>query len=218
MNSMKVFMQYPNYIKIGHTHIFIGFESKNLEYLNTLHKDAVRKIHVFITEHESVNSSLVSLVDYFGKKSKIIIHIPIYVKELADLVKRFITKDTKSFQCFVEKYDVWFLGGGLISKYYMLVFRYTPKYLKVMPGIPQSHSWVNTLINFPKYMYGAKRNEEGIFESAEERLNPDIFKDKIISAFKTQCPNGILKTFKDDEMIWEYIMKQGEWSIDGDIS
>jgi hypothetical protein len=75
-------------------------------------------------------------------------------------------------------------------------------------------------IQFPAFPYNVvdKENDPGIFETAEMRLNPNMFKDKLIEGFKKSCPPGILKTFKTDDEIWDYIMQQGMWKVKEDIS
>lgn len=43
---------------------------------------------------------------------------------------------------------------------------------------------------------------------------PSVFKDRMIQAFKEKCPPGILKIFKSDDAVWEYILQEGEWKVD----
>ena len=44
-------------------------------------------------------------------------------------------------------------------------------------------------------------------------IRPELFKDQIIENFKKATPELILKSFKDDNDIWDYINKNGEWSV-----
>lgn len=44
--------------------------------------------------------------------------------------------------------------------------------------------------------------------SMATRENPELFKDDIIRRFKDVTPDGILKTFKDDDDIWSFITEQ----------
>ena len=72
----------------------------------------------------------------------------------------------------------------------------------------------NFKIFFPFYSFNDIDNKnKSIFETVEERLNPEQFREKLVTAFKMNCPEKILKSFKGDEDIWNFIMKQGEWKV-----
>jgi len=191
-------MTQKNYINIFHTHIFINFTSHNLDFLNEMHPGSIRKIHVFITNHASINESLKFLADRYAM---VIIHTPRHLPVLETLAYKFITSCNRVIYTNREV---------LFGSYGMLRIIYKKDYLEIVT--PKSTAMV---IKFPKYPYNLvdEDTDKGVFESAEMRLNPEMFKDKLISEFKRQVPSGILKAFKTDDDIFEYIMQQGEWNV-----
>jgi len=62
-----------------------------------------------------------------------------------------------------------------------------------------------------------EEEDNGIFGTEEMKLNPEMFKDKLIEGFKKECPERILITFKSDDDIWDYIMQQGNWEPDKEV-
>jgi len=186
--------------------------------MNSLHPDNFRKVHVFITSHASINDSLKTMANIYGKPSKsknnctkIIIHIPYPIKELAPLVKEFM--GDSPYQMYVEGRGkkgcaVLFTDDGN----YTVLIGYFKNYL----GISVSGDYRNrgTIVKFPKYPYNPiEEDNQGIFSNAAERLNPIQFKDKLVEAFKKNCPPSLMKSFKGDDDIFDYIVEQGEWSV-----
>lgn len=51
----------------------------------------------------------------------------------------------------------------------------------------------------------------GAIVNRVQAAHPEMFKDRIISRFKDITPESILKNFKDDDDIWEYITNNDEW-------
>ena len=45
----------------------------------------------------------------------------------------------------------------------------------------------------------------------ERKRRVDMEKEKRIKEFKESTPAGILKQFKSDDDIWDYLNNQGEW-------
>jgi hypothetical protein len=59
-----------------------------------------------------------------------------------------------------------------------------------------------------------EKEDPGIFETEEMRTNPEKFKDQLIDGFKKNCSESMLKSFLNDDDIWDYITQQGIWEPD----
>jgi hypothetical protein len=234
LRKLKLFMDNPNYMCISNTHIFINFDNKDLEQLNILKPGSVDTVHIFITTHSAINASLKMFIEKYknlvidGKKYnvRIILHLPVAVKEFVPLVKKFLGPE-EGYKLLVErkgpKFSLDTYPDSFHSIYTWLEIIYGENSLKLDITRSINSNWIGsygkggypTIIKFPEYPYNIidKENDPGIFESAQMRLDPDMFRDKIIKAFKEKTPEGILKSFKNDDEIWEYIMQQGQWKI-----
>lgn len=227
MRKLKLRMDNTNYMCIGNTHIFINFNHSDLELLNTLNPRSIEKVHVFITTHASINATLKHMIGKYKKmvidgeehRVKIIIHLPHQIRDLTYLIKQFLGWEQDGYKLIVERVGPRFrVSGPRIGT------RNNPNYLlDITYG--QNSLWINTIgsrtscpvmIKFPEYHYNIndRDNDPGIFETGEMRLNPEMFKDKLIEGFKKSCPEGILKSFGTDEEIWDYIMERGVWGVE----
>lgn len=224
MRSIKVLMDVPNYFAIGHVHVFFNFNAKNFNFINSLPPNAARKIHVFITNHQAINYHLCELVRrYTGEEAKknhrnikIVLH---FFKEdvtdqnsLVSLFKLTFKDLMGRFYWSMDKHDVVFSDER--NKNYKASIIYTKNFLRVKFG---GKNYGTISARFPEYEYNvdpdSERDNSGIFETLEERLNPEIFRDKLIAAFKEKCPKGILKGFKDNNDIWDFIMNNSEFKM-----
>ena len=238
MRRLKIFMDQKNYMCIGNMHIFINFNHDNFEYITSINPRSVQTIHVFITTHAAINNDLKMLIGKYKKfvvdgqeyRSKIVIHLPRRIKELKTLIEKFLGPEyvvDNGYILIAER-----KGPRFMLDSYPDCFEYIDNWLNIIydkssikitmtrePGHPKKHVLYGRggypiSIKFPEYPYNVidKDNDPGIFETAEMRLEPEMFKDKLIAGFKENCPEGILKSFKTDEDIWDYIMEQGTWS------
>ena len=243
MKKLTLLMDQKNYMCIGNTHIFINFNHENFEYLTSINPRSVQKIHVFVTTHAAINNDLKWMIEKFRKviidglecHAKIIIHLPYQVRELDLLLVKLLgfgTSKETGYKLITEKASQRFMMDSSPDCYH-----YIDNCLNIIYGKTSLQISITredfrrkertrctndvfpTIIKFPEYKYNAigKESDPGIFETADMRLNPEMFKDKLIETFKKQCPNGILKSFKDDEDIWNYVMEQGMWKVKEDI-
>lgn len=243
MRKLTLLMDQKNYMCIGNTHIFINFNHENFEYLTSINPRSVQKIHVFVTTHAAINNDLKWMIEKFRKviidgrecHAKIIIHLPYQVRELDLLLVKLLgfgTSKETGYKLITEKASQRFMMDSSPDCYH-----YIDNCLNIIYGKTSLQISITredfrrkertrctndvfpTIIKFPEYKYNAigKESDPGIFETADMRLNPEMFKDKLIETFKKQCPNGILKSFKDDEDIWNYVMEQGMWKVKEDI-
>ncbi len=222
MRRIKIIMDQKNYFSIASRHIFINFTKANLDFIKTLSPKSLKKIHIFITNHASINHHLLELINMHGMVrgckdksnqrnpfSRIIVHLSKGVSDLIPLFKDFLKNFLDRVTYFVDEKNVKFSDSKS-----SVIIEYRMNTLRVL------FKGNDVALKFPEYPYNATpidEREEGIFKTAEERLNPLLFKDKLIAAFKNKAPAGILKSFKSDNDIWDFIMKQGEWSIKEEV-
>lgn len=214
MKSVKVVMTEKNYLRIANTHIFINFTKHNMDYLSMLRPGSIRKIHIFITNHASINETLRFLLKRATSDQRILIHIPKSISELNAFLHTFIGEEEEGKYTSIIEKEPFIFGSELDD--FKITIRFNKTELKVQlspfrtdPFKPSRYG-----IEFPNYPYnGASEEEQGIFENVEMRIDPMKFKDQLITAFKKNCPEGILKSFKTDDEIMEYIMQQGEWAV-----
>ena len=225
MRNIKLNMTQGNYIGIDHTHIFMNFTKENFDFLGTLPEGSKRKIHVFITSPTSITDSLKMLVNRYGKHptekriSIVVIHVPTYIKETVEFIQKLLKSYENAYQLYVEGRWKSFLSFGsnnLKSGYnYIAYFKYFKDHLSVK--IHRDNDSNRVLIKFPEYYYNEVTKDSGIFSNIEEKLNPIAFKDKLIKAFKRECPEQILKSFKSDDDIFNYIVSEGEWDFKDEV-
>ena len=219
MKVLKMVMGQDNYFSIADTHVVLDFCKGNLVFINSLPRGAIRKIHVFITNHDSINHHLNELFHRYTdpknqkpNKVKIIVHIPEYADELVTLFKKFSKDYLNKIQLFIETKDVVFTD--VKTERFKVSIIYRPTFLRVkmrFAGLPHmSYKWND----FYYYHEGSMTRENaGIFSNLKVRLNPEDFKDELIEAFKNQAPEGILKGFKSDEEIWDFIMNNARYTM-----
>ena len=213
MQRIKFLTQYDNYIAIAQTHIFFNFNKRNLDYLLTLKPHAIKKIHIYISDHYSVNENLKNMIHILStrenQKIKIIIHIYKMIKEIKPFLVKYLD-GLKGYQVIIERRKLnYFVAHGSSGSDHLCI-SFNDKAFTVNISTAQSSS---IKIIFPPYSFNDTDKDKGIFETLAERLNPEQFKEKLIASFRKNCPEKILKSFKGDEDIWNYIMKQGEWKI-----
>lgn len=221
MRTLKLFMDQPNYMCILNTHIFFNFNKDNFEWLNSMNPESIRTVHIFITTHTAINGYLKSFIEKYGSLVingkphyvKIIIHFPRQVKELELLLEEFVNMDNVNFyKSIVESNGPVFVLDGNIG-YYAVSIVYGDTQLSInMLKLRNSRTLI---VKFSDYQYNVNDNDNdpGIFNSADMRLNPNNYKTQLVEAFKSQCPDNILSSFRSDDDIWDYIMQQGSWSI-----
>lgn len=226
MRSIKVLMNTPNYFAIGATHVFFNFNVKNFNLISSLPPNAVKKVHIFVTNHTALNYHLLEMVRRYtseeAKKNdsyiRIVLHffkeditnqnslIALFKITFEDLIKR--------VSWAMDKRDIVFSDEK--NKNYKATIIYTKNFLRIKFG---GKGYKSISARFYEYEYNQNpdlnADNSGIFEKPEERINPEMFKDKLIAAFKEKCPKGILKGFKSDDDIWDFIINNSEIKAKG---
>lgn len=159
VRSLKLFQDQPNYLCIINTHIFFNFNKNNLEWLNSMNPESIRKVHIFITSHKSINAYLKLFIEKYGDfeingKSqyiKIIIHFPRQVRELESSLKEFVPMDNiRFYKSLVEKNGVVFVLDDYTSYYYVRI-KYNDD--KISVDMSKMKNYSTLLINFSEYPY-----------------------------------------------------------------
>lgn len=218
-----------NYLRIKNNHIIINpnLTSRNSLYLNLVILDNTivenQRIHLFISKYDNdVNENVIYILEHFATKCKITIHIPKIVKDL----KVVIEEDIKKFK---DIHKVEFLNCKVFAESKGPSFQIHNKFWRCFndglndkiiivydnDGIHVSYSLFD--IKYSSYFYKTTKEHEkpGAIRSKPQKEHPELFKDLIIKQFKESTPEGILKSFKSDDDIWDYILGNGEWKVVG---
>lgn len=203
----------PNYIRIDRLHIFFDFDRSNYNHYKGLQlnrDNEVQGIFIFITKQSSINESLKFFIEKFGKEDKITIVIPNKqtTQNLATLFDKIICKSDKIRSQHIMDFDPNIVKKMYSSSRSTLHVHFEEDRLRI-----ELETSGDILIGFPDCMYDEDETE-GIFENAEQRLNPGMFRDQLIEAFKRDCPASILENFKTDDDIMDFIAESGEWKIE----
>ena len=90
------------------------------------------------------------------------------------------------------------------SKYNEFIVRFTEEY---SCHRVTSYIHINEFhrAGIPKYFYNISGCEGSVIDTVPKRDKPELFKDLILKRFKQISPSGILKLFKNDDELWEFI-------------
>ena len=206
-NTFKHVENYNNYIHFRNIHVIINPSDKNInDNLESIKDKSNQVIHIFLLDFKRIDK-VESIINLYPK-SKIIIHIPYQVKD----IKKYLDSlnidafKNKNVKVFIERKGPSFCIAENINGYYQK-FNLNVKYND--DGVETSISIHNT--DYPNYKIKYLGGEGGAIKTILQRDNPELFKKEIINNFRSSCPKGILKTFKSDNEIWDYIMMNGEW-------
>jgi len=196
------------YFNTGDIHIIFGepFGSGTNGYINYLDKlidyldgKSNHKIHLFLVSPYMINEKVNSLIRLCCPRNKLIIHIPAYVEDMYIVAKHYF-KNVPYVRIFKEKDGPKFLLKQLEYPHgdYYLKIHYTNT------GIYANVEMFET--KYDSYFAGYK--QDGAITNSAQAEYPELFKERIIAGFKSSTPEGILKSFKDDEDIWSFIIEE----------
>lgn len=160
-------------------------------------------VHMFITNPSILNNDQWDeMFDLLTDWAKYFIHIPKQLEDIKPLVEKIIIplREHKEIKIITEKDGPSF-------------------------ATPNNYTTINVKYNSDKVVIsldidifdgGYYFTNGGAITSTPMYMDPDLFKDKIIENFKKRCPEGILKAFRNDDDIWDYVKQNGEWSIKED--
>lgn len=173
-----------------------------------LMEDEIKKnyrVHIFITSPYIFNEEWEKNMDRLTDWAKYYIHIPKTLADIKIIADEYINRLTehKVIRSILEK------NGPIFSTPFIRgrVGRYP---IKV--SYNKDHIDISLKLGCESFGDYYIKNG-GAIRTSPMRVNPNLFKDKIIENFKQSCPEAILKAFKDDEDIWNYITQNAEWSF-----
>lgn len=223
---------YEGYYKINNHHILINpFGDIVNMFMEQASQIRSKKVHMIVTEwNDDIKKSIIRILtsnNFTRNRDKYFIHIPKMCKDIIVLINADEDMKRYNYKIIIEGnsrklkfvlnvkeynnieitdaelvFDIrknWFLGRGISVDLNMISIienRISSINIHLSDSISNAHS------------YGF----EGIFSSKYRRNDPELFKNEIIKSFKKQTPNGIIKSFKNDDEIWEFIMCQNEWN------
>ena len=189
-----------NYIRIRNKHIFMKVCNWEETLFSQLNFKSDMRIHLFVYNEDDMNECMLAMINHFKEvnehpRSKFIIHIPKVHEDLVQvLIKKvpFITE--KPFKIITEAADVIFYIDANMN---ILRVRYFGREVEAVIKVGGGKMDVDI-----------KSPLDGV-----NRRAIDEFKDEIIARFKATTPLGILKSFKDEQDIWEFVNVSGDWKV-----
>lgn len=199
-----------HYVKIGNINILIQPNADTLKLVNDYLEDTENQvIHIFELYPTSITNLLSAICTSVHSSTKIVIHIPHMLKDYVRLVKPDIDKLGRRVKFITERKEVQF-------KYYEHGY---PKYFKLSFDRDYWNYYIRIYdeiktYGLPKSQYFI--SDDNSVRTVPQRKNPELFKDDIIKNFKKSSPKGIIKGFKTDDEIWDFLIENGVVCIEND--
>lgn len=197
-----------NYIKIGNKHIFMGIECLWLEndapigpIIDRLVKTQGQKLHFIIGNENAIKRMGAILLDLKGTKIapnvRIVVHVPHELSELKDEIEK-ISGD-------LDGKTMRFICERKMPEFHNENYRLIIEYIR--------NSCMYAHIGCILHTNLMPVNDNPI-QNTIQRENLDKYKVDIIRRFKAKTPLGILKSFNNEEEIWDFIKMQNDWAVD----
>lgn len=207
MIGIKSITAWKTYIRIADKHLIFDMSRDNPEWALINAKTLVKNqnYHFFVSSIKQVNNDLKDLVGRAQNYArKVIIHIPKSLDDVRVAVKLLLGEELK-YKIVVERFGPVFSLENPRMKDWLLRIRYEKG--SIATSIDLMSKGIDTL------SYHSGMDHDSPVGNIIRQLHPAMFKDKIIKQFKSVTPDGILKSFKSDDDIWDYIMQSGEWNV-----
>jgi len=199
--------------RVGNKHIILQLSNKTCDYIYKICSSMDnQRIHVFEVYPEAVSNRInwVISLGRLNKRNKIIFH---FYKSIRDYAKHIALSCSKigsneGFNYVIDSDKVVFESIKNIAqskgiprqKYHLeVVYRFDEYH---------NHLYLDIVTTICKLEIPYKVHYylgEQTFDTIMKSRYPDEFKNEIIKNFKKYTPDGILKGFKDDNDIWDYI-------------
>lgn len=214
--DLQYIKQNDNFIRIGVHQIFIGYNTDKQwmgddEIIRRINTNIPARFHFFICSEYDMDDKffkdLEYIVTYFNPAVKVRIHFPYEDKHLLEVFDARWNNNDKRVQALAErKFPEFIPYGG--RKYTSSSNDYIVRSaLRIVCDKDRIRA------EYILYEHSKSYRVGGAILNSAEREDPDKYKDDIIARFKAITPLGILKSFKDEDDIWDYIKTEGEWSI-----
>ena len=197
-----------HYVRIGNINILIQPNAETLDLLRKYLGDTRNQvIHIFELYPVSIINLLAAICTSVHPETKIFIHIPRILKDNVRLVKPAIDELGRRVKFITERKEVSF-------KYYE---HYYPKYFKISFSKDYWNYYIHIYEEVKTYGLSASQyliSDNNAIRTEPQRKHPELFRDIIINNFKKSNPKGIVKTFKNDDEIWEFLKENGVVNIE----
>lgn len=188
-------------IRLNNNFIFLNVGPKEVRLFNSVSLKREVRVHVFVTSNDDIRSgNLDDLIMIFRDnnshpRSKFVIHVPWDVRSIMPkLYKEHECTQTKPFKVVMERNGLFF---RIPNTDCILKIDYVDN--KIVTSIP---IYDKEIIE--------KRDPHNVSEDIKK--HKEEYKEFYLEFFKATTPLGILKTFKDEDDIWDYIMMQNGWA------
>lgn len=204
-----------NFIRIGVAQIFIGYTEEqwmgDSEIIHKINPNIPAKFHFFLHSEYDMNDAFFKDLKYilaeFNPAVKIIIHFPYDLKHLLEVFHGKCDINDKRLTAFAErKFPEFVHPVGRIYESSSCDKRIESA-LRIVSDKGRFRA------EFIEYECSKSYVVGGAILNSEEARHPEKYKKDIIGRFKAITPLGILKSFKDEDDIWDYITLDKEWSI-----
>jgi len=191
-----------NYVRSKNMLIMLNPTAEDIKDMEDVIKQNYR-VHIFITSPyiftEEFNAAFDNLTDW----AKYYIHVPKVIKDLKIIAEDAIRplREHKEIKVILEKKGPLFATPCIRGGHFPIKVNYNDNAIEINLRLGVS--------SYGSYFL----NNNGAIQTTPMAINPALFKDQIIENFKKATPELILKSFRDDNDIWDYINKNGEWSV-----
>ena len=189
--------QIDNYFRIGNKHVFLSCNKNTLHMLDMLKSHHDSKIHIFIGNDIDLCNTIYDVLSTFIMHShssiKLYIHFPYELKDLyMEFLKKCKLEPNKRLMILCERKFPTF------KSFHELSIKYESN--KII-------AYIN-LFEIPCM----EKNINSPIQDRVQLEDPESHKDEIIGRFKATTPLSILKSFKDENDIWDFIKVENEWA------
>lgn len=196
-----------NYFNFRDKHVIIGwrdYDEELLYSLLTVSGGTKSRIHIFISDISDIKDSLTRAIEYIKYQSiwiRIIIHIPSRCKDLKKKVLDKLNMDSSidpRLQVIIDHKDsVQFRINE--NERYMLEVKYTD---------------TRVICSVCVFWTDMMKVTDSPIQNDIQAAHPEIYKEDIIARFKAKTPLGILKSFKNEEDLWRFIVNEQQIDTD----
>ncbi len=211
-----------NNIVLERNHIWINPTKDNIKDVAYSTGKAHWRVHVFITDGDVINDNLREFLCTFyyegGGEPVVTIHVPKSMSDMKVVIDHMMDKAFEEDSWFTRRPRFHVIAESRGAKF--KIYEWSRRSGKeVYLNFRFENDRLRTVIDMNTYMFDGYDchfrkfgGEPGAVKNYMQCRFPELFKDKILASFKESCPEGILKSFKNDDDIWGFILQNGEWA------
>lgn len=216
--------------------ICIGWRDYDKEILSKLPERSKLNLHFIVTDARSIGGDMIDVIEDIVKNKKyirIVIHTPYELRDLWNFTKTNTKNPTlvKWIKLLKDKSSRVTFENNRHDLIFGTTNEHIPSWRRKMAmeeQMPIPHPekvnyklrihYENGTITCSTLLYEDKTAKPmstlGAIRTPAQRIDPYAHKDEIIANFKSVTPLGILKTFKNEEDLWRFIVDEQHTDID----